>query len=508
MSMSSAVVVGAGLGGLSAAIRLAVRGWQVTVFDKNVQPGGRMSTVSEGGFTWDAGPTLIMMPEVLRDLFASAGRRLSDYLDLRRVDPYYRVAYEDGTHLDLSGSLPALVAGVEAIEAGAGPRVLRFLGEAERLSRRARGGIIDRPFAGARDVCQPSVALSLLRARPFDTVASVVRRHFTSAKLRQAFSFQTLYLGTPPDAAPAAYVMIPFVEAALGVWYPMGGVHRIAQAYATLAGELGVDLRLGTAVDRIVVEGGRARGVEVAGATFRADAVVANAEWGYTQERLLPRGARMGRRDYGCSGVLFLLAVRRRIEGPHHTFLLSGDFEGNLADLFTRRRLPDAPSIYVSRPTATDPSLAPEGIELLYVLVPSPTLRSGVDWAYELPGFRKRVLDRLALIGLGDLERDIVAETVLTPQTFADRYNVMHGSAFGLAATLVQSGPFRPSIRSRAHAGLYYAGASSHPGGGVPIVTLGGAMVAAAIAADHAHSSSRARSLRTQALACAAPVPS
>jgi phytoene desaturase len=506
ITMPSAVIVGAGLGGLSAAIRLAVEGWNVTVLEKNAEPGGRMSTVSAGGFTWDAGPTLIMMPEVLHDLFAAAGRRLSDYLDLRRVDPYYRVAYEDGSHLDLSGSLPAMVSGVNAIEPGAGPRFLRFLGEAESLSRCARRDIIERPFASAYDVCQPAVAYSLLRARPFDTVASVVRRHFRSDKLRQAFSFQTLYLGTRPEAAPAAYVMIPFVEAALGVWYPMGGVHRIAQAYARLATELGVTLRLGTPVERIVIERGRARGVSIGGDVVPADAVVANAEWGYTQERLLARGERTSGRDYGCSGVLFLLAVRRRVAGPHHTFLLSADFEGNLADLFARRRLPDSPSIYVSRPTATDPSLAPAGIELLYVLVPSPTLESGVDWAYELPGFRKRVLDRLALIGLDDVEDDIVAETTLTPATFASRYNLSRGSAFGLAATLVQSGPFRPAVRSRRHAGLYYAGASSHPGGGVPIVTLSGGMAAQAILKDHARASRRRWSPGARDLACAAPL--
>lgn len=485
--MPSAVVVGAGLGGLSAAVRLATRGWDVAVYDKNTEPGGRMGTVSVDGYRWDTGPTLIMMPEILRDLFASAGRRLEDYLDLRRVDPYYRVAFEDGSHLDLTGNLPQMVANVEALEPGAGQRFLAFLAEAERLSRCTRDAIIGRVFAGVRDVCRPDVALSLLRAQPWGTVAGVVARHFRSERLRQAFTFQTLYLGTRPEATPAAYAMIPYVESALGVWYPMGGVHRIAEAIARLAGELGVRLHLEAPVQRILVEGRRAVGVALErGGEVRGDAVVANAEWGYTQRRLVPRGERVAGRDYGCSGVLFLLAVRRRIEGPHHTFLLSGNFDGNLADIFDRRRLPDAPSIYVSRSTATDPSLAPEGTELLYVLVPSPTLASGVDWGGELPGFRKRVLDRLALIGLDDLDHDVVAETVLTPETFAQRYNLTEGSAFGLAATLGQSGPFRPAIRSRRYARLYHVGASSHPGGGVPIVTLSGQLAAEAVRADFA----------------------
>lgn len=480
--MSRTIVVGAGLGGLSAAIRLAARGWRVSVYEKNDQPGGRMSTVTAGGYTWDVGPTLIMMPEVLGDLFAAAGRRLEDYVELRRVDPYYRVAFEEGGHLDLTGHLPAMVANVEAIEAGAGVRYLSFLAEAERLSRVTRASIIGRPYAGWRDVARPSVLASLLRARPFASVAAAVAAHFRSSELRRAFSFQTLYLGTSPAATPAAYLMIPFVEAALGVWYPRGGVYRIAEAMAQLATELGVELHLETPVARIVTEGSRAVGVELAGGRVeRADVVVSNAEWGYTQRHLLPRGERLAGRNYGCSGVLFLLAVRGPVAGPHHTFLLSGDFDGNLADIFERRRLPRDPSIYVSRPTATEPELTGDGTELLYVLVPCPTLEGGVDWARELPAFRERVLARLGRIGLPDVGGRIVAERVLTPETFATRYNLAHGSAFGLAATLFQSGPFRPTIRSARYANLYHAGASSHPGGGVPIVTLSGRLVAEAV---------------------------
>jgi phytoene desaturase len=256
---------------------------------------------------------------------------------------------------------------------------------------------------------------------------------------------------------------------------------------ARVAGELGVRVHHGRPVSRIVTEGARAVGVALpSGGVAKADAVVANAEWGYTQRTLLPRGERVAGRDWGCSGVLFLWAVRRRVEGPHHTFLLAGDFERNLADIFDRRCLPSTPSIYLSRPTATDPDAAPAGVELLYVLVPAPTLASGVDWKAELPGLRARVLERLATIGLDGLERDILAEGTLTPETFAQRYNLTEGSAFGLAATLFQSGPFRPAIRSRRWAGLYHAGASSHPGGGVPIVTLAGRLAAEAACQDFA----------------------
>ena len=489
--MSNAAVIGAGLGGLSAAIRLAVRGWEVDVYDKNDEPGGRMSTVTVDGYRWDVGPTLIMMTEVLQETFAFAGRRLEDYVDLVRVDPYYRIAFEEGGHLDLTGHLPTLIANVEAIERGGGDRVRRFLADADGLYHATRTAILERTFRGPSDAGRPDVLRALLRARPRATVASVVASHFKSDKLRRAFSFQTLYLGTPPARTPAAYVMIPFVEAAMGVWYPRGGIHTIARAMARLAEDLGVRLHLNTPVGRILTENARAVGVETPHGPHRADAVVANAEWGYTQRMLLPRGERVTGRDYGCSGVLFLLAVKRRIEGPHHTFLLSGDFDGNLADIFQHRRLPDRPSIYLSRPTATDPALAPAGTELLYVLVPSPGLDGGVDWRRELPGFRKRVLDRLTQVGLDDLERDIVAEATLTPESFGARYNLTQGSAFGLAATLLQSGPFRPTIRSRRYAGLYHAGASSHPGGGVPIVTLGGRMVAEAIVTDFARRRAR-----------------
>jgi phytoene desaturase len=483
--MRRAIVVGAGLGGLAAAIRLAARGWSVAVYDKNPQVGGRMSTVTAGEYSWDAGPTLIMMPEVLDDLFRVAGRRLADYVTLRRLDPCYRVVFEDGDHLDVTGDLPRMVANVEAIEPGAGRRFLAFLSRAEILARRTRSAIVERTFAGLPDLVNPRVLASLLRARPFGTVASEVAAHFTSAALRRAFSFQTLYLGTRPDRTPAAYVMIPFVELALGVHYPMGGPRQIARALARLAGELGATVTLDSPVHEIVTEGQHAVGVRLGdGRTERADVVVANAEWGYVQRELLGGGERVTGRDYGCSGVLFLLAVRGRVDGPHHTFLLSRDFDGNLADLFERRCLPEHPSVYVSRPTATDPALVPDGIELLYVLVPCPTLESGVDWERELPGFRKTVLDRLSRIGLDGVEERIVAEATLTPAAFGRRYNLTHGSAFGLAATLFQSGPFRPPIRSRRYRGLYHVGASSHPGGGVPIVLLSGRMAVEAIGED------------------------
>ena len=483
--MPRAIVVGAGLGGLSAAIHLAVRGWQVSVYEKNSQPGGRMSTVTLGPYTWDAGPTLVMMPEVLRALFRAAGRRLEDYVDLVRMDPYYRVVFEGGRHLDVTGNLPEMVASVDAIEPGAGEHYLDFLADAERLSRHTRRAIVERTFAGPGDLFRPDVLWSLLRARLFSSVASEVASHFRSSELRQAFSFQTLYLGTAPARTPAAYVMVPFVEVAFGVWYPRGGMHQIALGMLRLARELGVAVALDTPVHRILTEGRRAVGALLPGGRReRADAVVANADWGYTQQELLERGARVGRYRYGCSGVLFLAAVTGPIHGPHHTFVLSPDFEGNLADIFERRCLPEQPSIYVSRPTATDPALAPAGTELLYILVPCPTQEARVDWGRELPGFRKRVFDRLSTIGIDDLDSRVLAETVLTPEGFGARYNLTQGSAFGLAATLFQSGPFRPAIRSPRYRGLYHVGASSHPGGGVPIVTLSGQMAADAIARD------------------------
>ena len=473
-----AVVVGAGLGGLAAAVRLRHRGFAVTVVERHAEPGGRCGLWESEGFRFDTGPTLLLMIEYLRALFDEVERPLEAYLSLVQLDPNYRVHYADGTALDVTSRINAMLEGVERLEPGAGPRFLRFL-----------SGFVDRNVHRREDFFSVRNATLMLRARAMERLQRMVARYFRSEKLRHTFSFQSLYLGLSPFDSPAIYSLLAYTEVAGGLYFPMGGMHALPRALARLAEEMGVTLHYGADVVRLERETGEVRAVQLAdGTRITADLVLANADLPYVYQTLLGEPyPRIDRLAFSCSAFLMFLGVSRRYPNlPHHTLVVPAALRAACDDIFQRYRVPADPPFYICNPSKTDPTLAPPGSENLYVLVPVPSSRPGreIDWSVEGPELESAMLARLERFGLTDLRRHLVTRRTFTPADFGSRFSATRLEAFGLAHGIDQVGYFRPHNRHPAYRNLYFVGQSTHPGCGIPMVLISSRLVAERIAAE------------------------
>jgi phytoene desaturase len=489
--VADVLVIGAGLGGLAAAVRLRTRGYRVTVVERHSDPGGRCGTWESEGFRFDTGPTLLLMVEYLRAVFQDAGRSMADYLELVQLDPSYRIHYSDGTTLDITSRIDAMLDGLERIESGVRPRFLDFLAEAGRLYRIGLDGFVDRNVHRRRDFFSLRNFGLLFRARAMERLQTMVRRYFRSEKLQHTFSFQSLYLGLSPFESPAIYSLLPYAEIAGGLYFPRGGMHAIPRALARLAEELGVRFRYDADVVHLQREGRRVRGAVLAdGTCLRADLVLANADLPYVCEKLLGEPhPRVERLDFSCSAFLMYLGVRRTYPAlTHHALIVPRDLRAACEDIFDRHRVPVDPPYYVCNPSKSDPALAPPGCENLYVLVPVPSQAPGreIDWDIEGPRLEAAMLERLERFGLCDLRRHLVARRVFTPVDFARSFSATRGEAFGLAHGMDQVGWFRPHNRHPRHENLYFVGQSTHPGCGVPMVLISARLVTERIAEEQA----------------------
>ena len=480
------VVIGAGMGGLAAAIRLAATGFEVEVFEKNEQVGGRVGRLEVGGFSFDTGPSLLLMTDTYRELFRSAGRDLDDYVKLMPLDANYRVTFGDGDALTIRRTLPELVKELERIEPGVTPRFYRFLEDACHKYRLGRSEFVERDFEKAGDFFGVRNLRLLLKTRAVNNYYRRVSKFFASDKLRQAFSLQTMYLGLSPFEAPAVYSLLPYTELAEdGLWFPEGGMYSLIEAMKNLATELGVKFHLNSPVERVVVTKGRATGIRVNGEEFESDAVLANADLPYAYRELLGGAAdadfRLRKRkklEYTASAFMLYLGVDGKLDNMvHHNFYLSERYEENFEAIFRDHTLPDDPSFYAVVPTRTEPRMAPEGMESLFVLVPVPHLGPNVGWERDGEAFREKVYGLLERrCGLD--RRRVVYEKVRTPEDWRDEYNLEEGAAFGIGHGIFQVGYFRPPMVSKAVGGMYFVGASTRPGTGVPLVTIGARLVA------------------------------
>ena len=483
-SRPHAIVIGSGFGGLAAAVRLGARGWRVTVLEKLDAPGGRAYVHRQDGFTFDAGPTVITAPFLLEELWALAGKRLADDVDLRPVAPFYRVVFDDGTAFDYSGDAAAMRAEVGRLSPNDVEGYERFLKASEAIYQVGFEQLGDVPFDAWTDMVK--VAPDLIRLEGYRTVWSLACKHVKNPKLRVVLTFQSLLVGGNPFATTSVYCLIAFLERRWGVHFPIGGTGALVRGLVGLIEGQGGSVQCSRGVAQISVEHGRAGGgVARARATgvrlesgeqVAADVVVSNADSAWTYKHLLApehrkrwTDRRIAKARYSMSLFVWYFGTKRKYDDvAHHTILLGPRYKELLGDIFDRKVLAEDFSLYLHRPTATDRALAPEGCDAFYVLSPVPHLQSGTDWESVAEPYRRAVEARLEERLLPGLSREVVSSRLLTPQHFQDRLSSYHGAAFGLEPVLTQSAWFRPHNRSEEVEGLFLVGAGTHPGAGLP----------------------------------------
>jgi phytoene desaturase len=469
-----AIVVGAGFGGMAAALRLRAKGYRVTVLDRAPLPGGRAQVITRDGFRFDAGPTVITAPFLIEELFALFGRRMSDYVHIAPLAPWYRFRFSDGSTFDYGGTLGETLAEIRRIAPGDADGYLRMLDASEKLFDTGFAGLADQPFHDPWLMLRQVPAL--LRLKAHRTVWSFVAAHVESPKLRQAFSVQPLLVGGNPFKTTSIYGLIHYLERKWGVHYAAGGMGALADALARLMREVGVELRFSTTVDRLLIDGRAVRGVALdTGERMTANVVVSNADPLHLYRHMMSSSdsgfsARVklkSRRSMGLY-VLYLGIDRQYPDVARHTIWLSERYRELLDDIFVRKQLARDFSLYLHRPTANDPSFAPPGCDSLYALCPVPNLSAPLDWSREAPLLRNRIVSALETTLMPGLSAAIRAEHVMTPQDFADDYLSVDGAGFSIAPHFTQSAYFRFHNRGEGVAGLYLVGAGTHPGAGIP----------------------------------------
>lgn len=487
-----AVVIGSGFGGLAAAVRLGARGYRVTVLEKLDAPGGRAYVYRQDGFTFDAGPTVITAPFLLEELWALCGRQLSDDIDLRPVAPFYRIRFDDGTSFDYSGDAEAMRAEVARLAPGDVDGYERFLQASEAIFKVGFEQLGHVAFDSWTDMAK--VVPDLLKLEGYRTVYSLACKYVDDPRLRVVLTFQSLLVGGNPFSTTSVYCLIAFLERRWGVHFAMGGTGSLVKGLVGLIEGQGNTVLCNQSVAEILVRDGAACGVRLAnGDTLAADIVVSNADSATTYKYLLApqhrkrwTDKRIEKTHYSMSLFVWYFGTRRQYtDVAHHTILLGPRYRELLKDIFDRKLLADDFSMYLHRPTATDPSLAPPGCDTFYVLSPVPHLQSGTDWATAAEPYRQALAQRLSETVLPGLPGEIVTSRLLTPQDFQDRLSSFRGAAFGMEPLLTQSAWFRPHNRSEEVDRLFLVGAGTHPGAGLPGV-LSSARVLDTIV-PHAH---------------------
>ena len=496
-------VIGGGLGGLAAACTLAARGHKVVLFEKSPWLGGKAAVLSEAGFRFDMGPTILTIPNVLKRIFDESGRKLEDYLTLVKLDPQWRCFFADGTVLDLVSDIETMSKTLDAYAPGSAAGYRDFLNLSDRLHRISDNYFFWKSIGGIADMVDmkagfsPKILADVMAMRMGRSVAGTVRKYVPDARVAQMLDHFTQYVGSSPEASPAVLCGIAHMQTNEGVWYPVGGTRAVPEALAKLAGELGVELRPGVGVKRVILNdaGDTVTGVETdAGEVVELAAVVSNADSVRTHRELVNGSAPKAvkrfekRRGYepACSGVVLYLGLNKRYDHLlHHDFVFSRDPHEEFDFIYRKGEPAPDPTCYLAATAATEPATAPPGGEALYVLVHTPYLRPHHDWKKMLPEYRRVILEKLKTTGkMPDLESRIVYESALTPQDIHDRYRVLDGAIYGLASHGKWLGAFKPANRSPDVAGLYLAGGAAHPGPGMPMVLMSGWIAAETLDQD------------------------
>ena len=485
------VVVGAGLGGISAAIALAADGNDVEVCEKNPHVGGKLNLLHKDGFSFDLGPSILTMPQFFQRLFERHGRRMSDYVTIRRIDPQWRNFFEDGTCIDLYADPAQTVARNKALTDDCLSDLESFLDYSRALYEKVAPPYFEEGFDTAWQITRFAGVISALR--DFDLFRSMddgVRGHVRNRYLQDILNFFCKYIGSSAYDAPGVMNLLPYIQSAFGLWYVEGGLFNLALALQKLAGEVGVRLSLGTEVAALSTSGGRVTAAELAdGRRLEADVFVCNMEVVPAYERLLGEPPRFLRKlekfAPACSGLVLHLGVDREYpQLAHHNFFFSRDPRKHFADVFHRKVLPEDPTIYLVRPTRTDPSQAPAGCENIKVLPHIPHLQDAPFAEQDYADLRERALNKLERMGLGDLRRHIVTEDICTPEDIERHYYSNRGAIYGVVSDRKRNLGFKAPKKSARYDNLYFVGGSVNPGGGMPMAILSGLQVRDRIAAQ------------------------
>lgn len=469
------VVIGSGFGGLATAVRLQARGYQVMLLEARDQLGGRAYVYRQDGFTFDAGPTVITAPFLIEEIFQSAGRRMQDYVTLVPVDPFYRIEFHDGRHFEYNGNEEQTERRIRQFAPSDLEGYRAMIRKARDIFQKGFVELSDRPFLHFTDMLR--IAPDLAKLQSYRTVSGFVGQYIKDPLLQRVFSFHPLLVGGNPFQTTSIYALIHTLEREWGVHYAMGGTGSIVRALGRVFEELGGVVRLSTPVKRVLLDGRRVIGVETAtGEQIPAEAAVSNADVANTYRKLIPSSSRRKFTDakldnmrYSMSLYVLYFGTSRQYEDiRHHTIILSERYQELLEDIFVNKQLSDDFSLYLHRPTATDPSMAPAGHDCFYALIPVPNQLSGIDWTEKARPFRDRIVKLLEDNYLPGLSHSIVTERIFTPLDFETTLDSYRGSGFSFEPVFSQSAWFRPHNASEDVEHLYFAGAGTHPGAGVP----------------------------------------
>lgn len=477
MPTQNVAVIGAGPGGLAAAMLLAAQGLDVTIYEKQPDIGGRCGRVAVGDYLFDRGPTFLMMPELLRELFHMVNRNVEDYLELVTLDPLYRLDFGDiriepspdqqKTALQLGSAFPDARSDFDGFLQREGEKFRRVM------------PLLQRPFLGLKDYLRADVLRALPHLNAIQSVHDRLERYFGDPKLRAAFSFQSKYLGMSPWDCPGTFTILSYLEHQFGLYHPIGGVNRVCHAMAQVCQEYGVQIRCDAGVEEVLLRDRHVTGLRLQnGEVVKADQLVVNAEFATAMTKLFPDGTfrkysrkKIEEKKFSCSTFMIYLGVNRPIDLPHHTIFFAADYRKNVDEITRTLQLSEDPSIYVHNPSRVDPTLAPEGKSALYILMPCPNLRADINWAEQRQAVRDAILNRLEQVPeLHGLRESIEVETVFTPADWEANLDVYLGATFSMAHSLDQMMARRPHNRFEELDNCYLVGGGTHPGSGLPTI--------------------------------------
>ncbi|MDO9390757.1 MAG: phytoene desaturase family protein [bacterium] len=489
MPKKKIIIIGAGPGGLTAGMQLAHQGHQVDIFEKKDVVGGRNAPIRLGGFTFDTGPTFLMLLEVLEQSFADAGRDLNKYLDLKRIDPMYRLRFDGAKDFFPTGDEKRMVEEIERAFPGDGQNYLRF--------KKTEGKKFDRvypclkvPYGSLLSYLKPRFLKAVPRLDPFASVYHRLAGYFKHEHLRIAMTFQAKYLGMSPWQCPATFTILSVIEHKFGIYHPIGGLNKISEAMARVIQEDGGRIHLNTPVKQLMVKDRTAKGVLLEdGRTIEADEVILNPDFAWAMSHLVKpedrkkyTDAKLKKMEYSCSTFMLYLGLDKLYDIPHHNVIFADDYRDNVEDIVHRKALSSDPSVYIQNASITDPTLAPAGKSAIYVLVPVTNQTSGLDWQKERKAFRDRVIGIIKQkTELKDIDQHIEMEKIITPADWENEYGIYHGATFNLSHKISQMLSFRPHNRFEEFRNCYLVGGGTHPGSGLPTIYQSGRIAAAMI---------------------------